>query len=332
MSRQYKATVFIPTWFGEKYIEELLTMVLSQQTDFKYEVLIYDTSSADKTPDIIQKFVNKHDNVRFKSITKDKFGHGKTRQAAAKDAKGEIVVYLSQDARPAHDRWLHEIVKPFDLSEKIVGVIGRQEPRHHAFPLLKYEIWAVFNNFGVSTGTTLYYRDDFVKDQATYDHISFYSDVNSAARRSFLVNIIPYRDVPYSEDQLFGRELIDAGYRKAYAPRASVVHSNDIKLREYQNRMFDETIGLRKVGVPVKTPGRKIIAKLITRGVVRDWLYTLRDPHYSPTRKMYWLAVNPLFHIEKWRGVRRASLASLDDTELIEKYSLENIRDNQRKA
>ena len=96
--------------------------------------------------------------------------------------------------------------------------------------------------------------------------------------------------------------------------------------------MFDETIGLRKVGVPVATPGRKMIAKLIMRGIVRDWLNTIRDPHYSLARKMYWLAINPLFHIEKWRGVRRASLASLDDIELIEKYSLENIRDNQRKA
>lgn len=322
-----KATVFIPTWFGEKYLDEVLGSVFSQKVPFKFEVLIYDTSSKDRTPDIIKKYAKKHTNLRHKTITKDEFGHGKTRNAAAHDAKGEIVVYISQDVTPAHDKWLYEMVKPFELNSKIVGVMGKQDPRPHCFPLLKSEIRAVFNGFGPDFGTTVFYKDNFVKNQGDYDAISFYSDVNSAARRSFLTGELPYQDVPYAEDQLFGRDLIDAGYMKAYAPRGNVIHSNDMTLREYKHRMFDETIGLRKIGIPVEAPSKKLIVKMILRGSVRDTFNILRDKQYSFKRKIYWIVVNPLYHIEKWRGVRLAATLDIDDISAVNKYSLESRRD-----
>lgn len=323
---QLKATVFIPTWFGEQYLDEVLESIFKQEVPFQYEVLIYDTSSKDRTPEIIEKYAKKHKNLRHKTITKDEFGHGKTRNAAAHDAKGEIVVYISQDVTPAHDKWLYEMVKPFEMNERIVGVMGKQDPRPHCFPLLKSEIRSVFGGFGPDFGTTIFYKDDFVKDQGTYDAISFYSDVNSAARKSFLIGEIPYQDVPYAEDQLFGRDVIDAGYLKAYAPRGNVIHSNDMTLREYKHRMFDETMGLRKIGIPVSVPSKKLIAKMIVRGIARDTLAIPRDGQYSFKRKAYWLVMNPFYHIEKWRGVRLAALASLDDSKAMNKYSLEHIR------
>jgi rhamnosyltransferase len=322
----YKATVFIPTWFGERYLDEVLDAVFKQKVPFKYEVLIYDTSSKDRTPEIIEKYAKKHKNLRHKTITKDEFGHGKTRNAAAHDAKGEIVVYISQDVTPAHNRWLYEMIKPFELSEKIVGVMGKQDPRPHCFPLLKSEIRSTFRNFGPDFGTTLFYKDDFVQNQSDYDAISFYSDVNSAARKGFLVGKIPYQDVPYAEDQLFGRDVIDAGYIKVYAPRGNVIHSNDMTLGEYKHRMFDETMGLRKIGIPVAVPGRKLILKMIIRGIIRDTLNISQDSQYSWKRKLYWLVMNPFFHVNKWRGIRLATLVSVDDRSALNKYSLEHLR------
>lgn len=321
-----KVTVFIPTWYGEQYLDEVLSSVFAQKVPFKYEVLIYDTSSTDSTPDIIKKYATLHKNLRYKTITKEEFGHGRTRNAAAYDAKGEIVVYISQDVTPAHDRWLYEIVKPFEISERIIGVMGKQDPRPYCFPLLKSEIKSVFKGFGPDFGTTVFYKDDFVKDQGTYDAISFYSDVNSAARKSYLTGELPYQDVLYAEDQLLGRDIIDAGYQKAYAPRANVVHSNDMKLSEYKNRMFDETLGLRKIGLKVEVPSRKAVVKMTTIGCLKDTLSILRDKDYSFKRKIYWLLVNPLYYIEKWRGIRLAAKADIDDVKLLDKYSLERMR------
>jgi rhamnosyltransferase len=328
---EYKATVFIPTWFGEQYLDEVLRNTFNQKVDFPFEVLIYDTSSQDRTMSIIKKHAKLHDNLRYKVITKEEFGHGRTRQAAAHDARGEIIVYLTQDATPADKHWLHEMVMPFTLNEKVMAVLGKQDPRAHAFPLLKYEIRKVFSNFGSNAGTTLFYDDYFMKDPVMLDAAAFYSDVNSATRRQFLLDTIPYRDVPYAEDQLFGRDVMTSGYMKAYTPRGRVLHSNDITLREYKHRMFDETLGLRRVGFDLKPPSIKSIVKSMTFGIPKDTIRILRDPEYSLKRKVYWVVVNPLYHVEKWRGVRLGAQAVIGDEDASSRHSLEQKRHTQKR-
>ncbi|HRN90147.1 MAG TPA: glycosyltransferase family A protein [Candidatus Saccharibacteria bacterium] len=321
-----KATVFIPTYNGEKYIGKILKAVFNQVIDFGYEVLIIDSGSTDKTLQIIKEYQGDHKNLSLEEIPNSEFGHGKTRNYAAHQAKGEIVVYLSHDAIPSHNRWLYEITKPFGLNDKIMGVTGKQIPRHKCVPLLKYEIKNAFRNLGPDFGTTMFYKDDFMKNPVYNDGVGFYSDVNSATRRDFLVNTIPYRDVPYAEDQLFGRDLIEAGYYKAYAPRASVIHSNDLLLREYKHRIFDEMVGLRRIGVKIRIPSVKSIIKSVVIGVIKDGVRTVFDEHYSFKRKVYWLTINPLYHIAKWRGVRLAAKADIKDGDLIKKHSLESKR------
>lgn len=326
MPSKLKATVFIPTYNGERYLKDILNALSVQDTSFAFETLIIDSGSTDKTLDIISEFDAKKINLRLHKIANSEYGHGKTRNLAAQLAMGDIVVYLSHDAVPAHDRWLYEMVRPFELNEKIVGVMGKQIARPYCIPMLKYEIASVFSGFGPDFGTTLFYKDTFMKDRGTYDAISFYSDVNSAARRDYLRGKFPYKDVSYAEDQLFGRDVIDAGYYKAYAPRGSVVHSNDLTLGEYKHRMFDETLGLRKVGIAVEVPSKRLIAKMVVRGILRDSYHITNDSDYSFKRKVYWLIVNPLFLLRKWQGVRGGALVELDDEQKQKAQSLEARR------
>lgn len=322
---QPKVTVFIPTYNGEKYLDKILEKIFKQEVNFDYEVLIIDSGSKDKTLEIIKRYQREHE-IRLEQIEKKDFGHGKTRNYAAQIAKGEFIVYLSHDAVPADKHWLYEMIKPFELHEKIMGVTGLQKPRPKCVPLLKYEIRSVFQNLGPESGTTVFYKDDFMKNPVFYDKVTFYSDVNSAARREFLINTIPYRDVPYSEDQLFGRDLIEAGYFKAYASRGRVIHSNDLSLGEYKHRMFDEVVGLRRIGQKVILPSFKGRIKLIVFGIMKDSYHTLCDREFSLKRKIYWLIVNPFYHFEKWRGVRLGVRFKLDDDLSFEKYSLERKR------
>ena len=244
---EFDATVVILTYNGEQHLEEILNAVHAQRYGGTFETLVIDSGSTDSTLDIIAK----NPWVRLHQIPNSEFGHGKTRNLGAHLAKGRYVVYLTHDATPASDRWLHEITAPFDISERIVAVMGSQVPRADAFPLLRYDVKNTFASFGPMHGTTLFYDDDFIQDEGVRNAVTFYSDVNSAARRSVLTGEIPYRDVSYAEDQLLGRDVIDAGYIKAYAPRAVVWHSNEMTILEYDDRMFEETQGLREVGIDV---------------------------------------------------------------------------------
>lgn len=315
-----KATVFIPTYNGEKYLNDVLKMIFAQKTDFEFEVHIIDSGSTDKTLEIIERYRKRHKNLRLDQIPNSEFGHGKTRQQAAEMAYGDFVVYLSHDAVPAHEYWLAEMIAPFGINEKVNAVFGKQDPRPNCFPLMKYDIQKVFSQMGPSyAGISLYYDGDFIKDQATRNFVGFYSDVNSATRKKFVLEKVPYRDVKYAEDQLFGEDVIHAGYIKAYTPRGNVWHSNDVSLSEYKNRMFDETLGLRRGGFPVHRPG---IAQLL-KGILCNQIRICIDQEYRLKRKVYWLVVNPLYHLQRWRGQRLGVKVELKDSRRINRHSLE---------
>ena len=304
---EFDATVVILTYNGEQHLEEILNAVHAQRYGGTFETLVIDSGSTDSTLDIIAK----NPWVRLHQIPNSEFGHGKTRNLGAHLAKGRYVVYLTHDATPASDRWLHEITAPFDISERIVAVMGSQVPRADAFPLLRYDVKNTFASFGPMHGTTLFYDDGFIQDEGVRNAVTFYSDVNSAARRSVLTGEIPYRDVSYAEDQLLGRDVIDAGYIKAYAPRAVVWHSNEMTILEYDDRMFEETQGLREVGIDVALPSIPTVAKLVVGGVLRDAVRLVRDREVTTKRKLHGLLVNPAYHVQRWRGVRRGVRSAL---------------------
>jgi rhamnosyltransferase len=317
------ATVAVLSYNGELYLDEILSAIENQDFDGTIELLVIDSGSTDGTLDIVRR----HPAARLHEIPNSDFGHGKTRNLAAQLANGEFIAYLTHDAIPSHDRWLHELLAPLrsnDLGVK--AVMGKQIPRPGCFPLLKYEILGVFAGFGPDFGTTVFYDYAKISDQGLIDALAFYSDVNSATRTAFLRDEIPYRDVRYSEDMLFGQDIIEAGYRKAYAPRGSVIHSNDLTLDEYGRRMFDETVALRQIGKPIPPMRRRAQLRMTVRGIVADSIRILRDREYGPARKLYWLAVNPRFHIAKWRAYRASTLVDLSDEAAIRAGSLEHSR------
>lgn len=316
------ATVAVLTYNGDTYLEDILDAVENQIIDGQVDILVIDSGSSDGTLDIVAR----HPRVRLHEIANSDFGHGKTRNLAARLAQGEYIAFLTHDAIPSTDRWLHELLAPLrDTNADIKAVMGKQIPRPGCFPLLKYEIESVFAGFGPDFGTTVFSDDGSASDQGLMDALSFYSDVNSATRTSFLRDVIPYRDVRYSEDMMFGEDIIRAGYKKAYAPRGAVIHSNDLTLDEYGKRMFDETVALRQIGKPIPPMRRRAELRMTARGIVVDSLRIVRDG-YSTKRKLYWLVLNPRFHIAKWRAYRAATLVDLNDAEAIAAGSLEHSR------
>jgi len=321
-----RATVAILTYNGERYLRRILESVHAQEVDGGFEVLVIDSGSTDGTLEIVRDFPD----TILHEIPNSEFGHGKTRNLAAALSRGEFVAYLTHDAIPVSSTWLAELLRPFELDPLIVGVTGKQVPRPGCFPLLKYEIQGVFRNLGPDFGTTVFHGGDFVTSDGIRDAIGFYSDVNSAARVAFLREVVPYRDVRYAEDQLFGRDLIAAGYHKAYAPRAAVEHSNDLTLAEYGRRIFDETVGLREIGFEIPPMSRAQQLRLTLRSVAGDSLRILGDPEFSWRRKLWWLAMNPRYHVRKWWSYRISTRVDLADADAIRSGSLEHSRTGSR--
>ena len=316
-----KATVVILTFNGERYLEQILAAIAGQILEGEFDVLVIDSGSTDRTLEIVAA----RPEVRLHQIPNPEFGHGRTRNLAAQLATGEFVAYLTHDAVPADEFWLAELLEPFARFPGVEAVLGRQVPRPDCVPILKYEINRVFATQGPEFATTVSYETPAFERYPPYGMPArFYSDVNSAARRRFLLDVIGYQDVAYAEDQLFGQDVLKAGYSKAYAARGAVVHSNDLSYAEYSRRLFDEIVGLRMSGAPV--PAASSGFRAFVRAVVLDPVGILRDRDYSAGRKLFWLAVNPFYHLAKATASRRARRVNLADSSALERGSLEAQR------
>ncbi|WP_419817092.1 glycosyltransferase [Glaciibacter flavus] len=285
---------------GQRYLAEILDSIAEQDFDGDVETLVIDSGSTDDTLAIAADRVRVH----VHRIPPAEFGHGRTRAFAARLARAPIVAYLTHDATPASNAWLRELTAPL-LDGRAEAVVGRQIPRPHAFPLLKYDIRRAFAAQG--RGSDVVVRDGTDLSDIALDDAAFYSDVNAAAFRSILVDVVPYRDVAYSEDFVFARDLLRAGFRKAYAPAAAVVHSNDATVREYRQRMIEETEGLRRAGFTTPQPGFLGALAHAAVGALRDERSILLDPDYDARETLGWLVINPAYHVARWLGIERGS-------------------------
>ena len=287
-------SVFIPTYNGEPTVHELLQAVLKQQLPKGYvlEVLVTDSGSKDTTVDIVRSF---GDRVTLDEIPNDEFGHGKTRQRAAEKAKGEFILFLSQDATPSNSRWLIHMVEPFFISDKVGCVYGRQIPRPLAVPTIKREVATVFAGLGNPESISLQREKSLVDQKIEGNLSSFFSDVNSAIRKD-LIKAVPFRDLKYAEDQALATDMQHAGYLKAYTPQGSVWHSNEYTAKEYYHRKFDEYLGLGDSVDYNLTPSFRSLALGWVKPTWRDWMFTLRDGEYGKKIKLNYLLLSPLYN------------------------------------
>ena len=92
--------------------------------------------------------------------------------------------------------------------------------------------------------------------------LQFFSDVNGAVAR-WAWEQVRYREVPYAEDQLIAREMIESGYAKVFHPGAAVYHSHDYPPAGFLRRYFDEFRSLREVLGHVEPFGLEHVARTV---------------------------------------------------------------------
>jgi len=292
-----RASVVVLTFNAAERIDQVLTAVLRQESDFAWELLVIDSGSRDGTLATVRRHAEAHaERVRLHEIPNEEFGHGSTRNLAASLARGEFVLYLTHDAVPAHKRWLASMLHPFEISDRVACVYGKQIPWPRCVPTVKRDVMNCFRGFGPDNAISVHEKDGLSVHPAHPSVPIFFSDVNSAVRRSILLGPIPYRDLPYAEDQAFGQDVLDAGYLKVYTPLGAVFHSHNYSPLAYYRRMYDEMRGLRRAtGRSLDTSLRTHLA-WIGKATAADWRFIRRDPAYSRREKAKWTAEAPLYN------------------------------------
>lgn len=274
-------TVAIPTKNAGELFLEVLRMLAAQEITHALEILVIDSGSRDETVPRA-----KGAGCRVVEIPPQTFGHGRTRNLAMREAKGSLVAMLTQDAVPATKHWLRTLIEPFE-NQRVGCAFGRYVPRPDCDPIHARHIVDTFRQFGHDEeGTILQMPPPEFDPFTDISTIGFFSDVNACVRKSAWERV-PYRDVRYAEDQLLGREMLAAGYLKAYCPKATVFHSHSLSLLRSFQRFHDEYRGLYETLHYLHPVNPLTLLPASLRAAARDVRYVARLP-LSLAAKVKW--------------------------------------------
>ncbi len=228
-------SVAIPTRNGAHELSGTLAAVRRQvlPEGLELELVVLDSESTDGTRELAAAH-----GAAVHVIPAAAFRHGGARNRLMTLTRGEHVAFLTQDAEPATDRWLAELLAGFEAADGVGLVFGPYLPRPDAPPMVRREFEEWFARMapvvrGAAAG-------------ANPGPDGFFSDANGAvARRAW--EQVSFRDVPYAEDRVLAADMLAAGWAKAYRPGAAVLHSHAYSPPELFRRSFDEARALLEV-------------------------------------------------------------------------------------
>ncbi|MFD0716737.1 glycosyltransferase family 2 protein [Paenibacillus sp. GCM10027626] len=228
----FRISVIIPTYNAGSELQQLIRKLWWQSVP-PYEIVIVDSSSKDGSAQLAER-----EGARVLSIPQSEFDHGGTRNFAAGMARGDVLVFMTQDAIPDNDELLKELTAPLYI-EETACVYARQLARDEATVL--EQLARLYN----------YPPESQVKEQADIPQLGlktfFCSNVCSAVRKEMFVDSGRFPEpVIFNEDLFFAAACVLRGYKIVYAADARVIHSHDYTLKQQFKRFFDNGVSMRR--------------------------------------------------------------------------------------
>lgn len=92
-----KVSILTIAYNQEKYIRQTLESFIMQKTDFKFEIVISDDCSTDKTPEIIMEYARKYPDIFNTTLRKKNIGSWQNFLGVLKEARGEYIALCEGD-------------------------------------------------------------------------------------------------------------------------------------------------------------------------------------------------------------------------------------------
>ncbi len=229
-------SVLMPTWQGLEFLERVLAALAAQKCALPWDFRAVDSGSTDGTWECLERWSKRFPvPFAYERIEQVEFDHGDTRNLLAARSRGDLLVYLTQDAIPKGTDWLARLAANFD-DERVGAAYCRNVPRPDARLLTK--IFSA-NDLGYQAGR----REERLPDAGTYARMNAherrvlynFNDVASAVRRE-LWERHPFPRTWFGEDLLQARAFLEAGYTVVYDDEAVVEHSHDYDPAETYKR------------------------------------------------------------------------------------------------
>ncbi|NLZ16281.1 MAG: glycosyltransferase family 2 protein [Desulfobulbaceae bacterium] len=221
-------SVIIPTCNAANWLDEQLTRLSSQSLP-PDEILVVDSASTDDTRAIACNFPL----VRFIEIEKEAFDHGGTRSMAARQCRGDILVFFTQDAMPANKHCLALLTEPLRQEGRVAVSYGRQLPHADAAPFAAH--LRLFNYPAAYEAPRC-----FADRKRMGLHTIFCSNSFAAYKKEALIAVDFFPEqLLFGEDTFTVAKIVELGYCVQYMHKAQVFHSHNYTIMDEVKRYFD---------------------------------------------------------------------------------------------
>lgn len=195
---------------------------MAQRVDGGYEVLVVDSSSTDESARVCEEA-----GASVVVIPRREFRHGATRNFRARDAQGEFIVFLTQDALPRGEDFLEKLVAPL-VRAGVVGSWARILPREGDDPLT--ERTALSQPEASEIARSLE-GDDKWRASSVDGQVGQvqFNNVASAVRRDYFIEHA-FEDVAFGEDLAWALSALQDGRTLNFVPGAVVSHAHRYSL------------------------------------------------------------------------------------------------------
>lgn len=117
---EVEVSIIISAYNEEKEISDcIISIINSNYPKEKYEVIVVDDGSSDKTGEIVQGFVNKYSNVVL--LSKENGGKGSGQNFGIKHTKGYYILITDADA-VVDENWILKMVNDLKKYDMVIGL------------------------------------------------------------------------------------------------------------------------------------------------------------------------------------------------------------------
>jgi rhamnosyltransferase len=271
-------SIVIPVKNGGGDLARLLEGIDAQRLDDgeQVEVVIVDSGSTDGSVELARGH-----GARVEEIPPHEFSHGASRNLGASLSRGELLVFVSQDAYPVEPDWLARLRAPLIEDATVAGVYGRQLAHHGARPP---EVYFLDFLYGPEPR-----RQSAAGPSELTMQTTLFSNVNAAIRRELWERHPFVQDIVMSEDQDWARRVLLEGFALVYEPRAAVRHSHDYTLLAALRRFFDSGASADRTYLAGEGTSRHALRSAASRYAVGEvmWLWRTRQARWIPYAIVY---------------------------------------------
>jgi rhamnosyltransferase len=269
-------SVVIPVKNGGQDFVRCLQGIRAQLISQEIEIVVVDSGSTDGSIGAARQR-----GAVVQEIPTVQFTHGGARNIGAGLAKGDLLVFISQDAVPVGTEWLERLVGPLLMEDGIAGVYGRQLPHLDATPPERYFLGFLYG--ARSRRQRLSHPEQLSMDS------TLFSNVNSAIPRNLWERYPFVEDIVMSEDQEWSRRVLLDGYIIAYEPEAAVRHSHNYTLGAAFRRFFDSGVSAERAYLAGARHSSKVLRNSAFRYALGEltWLREVGEGKWIPYAALY---------------------------------------------